>query len=168
MKKIIIINGKPGEGKDLFASFLKEAFDENRIEAIIYSSVDQVKRAANILGWNGTKTPENRDALSKLKDLSSSCWNGPFKDMDHIARGIKEDQALILMIREPAEIEKFVFAWPNTKTILIQRDIYDASNNHADLCVEDYRYDMYIENNSIEYDLLASAKLFVENYLEGE
>ena len=50
MKKILVINGMAGAGKDTFVSFLKQYFNILHI-----SMVDIAKKAAKDAGWNGEK-----------------------------------------------------------------------------------------------------------------
>ena len=65
-KKIVIINGSGGVGKDTFVDFCKEFTNVRNI-----SSVDKVKEAAKILvNWNGEKDEKSRKLLSDLKRIS--------------------------------------------------------------------------------------------------
>ena len=50
MKRIIILNGYPKSGKSLFATYLQEAYSKHNIKAHNVSSVDNVKKAAILLG----------------------------------------------------------------------------------------------------------------------
>ena len=58
-KKVIIINGTGGSGKDTFVEFCSEFKNVMNI-----SSVDKVKEAASILvGWNGEKDEKSMKLL---------------------------------------------------------------------------------------------------------
>ena len=65
-KKIVIINGSGGVGKDAFVEFCGEFTCVKNI-----SSVDKVKEAAKVLvNWDGTKDDKSRKLLVDLKRLS--------------------------------------------------------------------------------------------------
>ena len=51
--KIAIINGSAGVGKDTFVKYVKESYTLGTIVNV--STIDDVKRAARILGWDGIK-----------------------------------------------------------------------------------------------------------------
>ena len=72
MKKVFVINGEAGCGKDTFVSLcqdaiVEEGFSSSRIVNV--SMVDKIKEIAIMCGWDGKKTPESRKFLSDLKDL---------------------------------------------------------------------------------------------------
>ena len=74
-KKVIIINGTGGSGKDTFVNFCSEFSN-----IINISSVDKVKEAAKILvGWNGEKDEVSRKLLVDLKQLSVDYNDEPTK-----------------------------------------------------------------------------------------
>lgn len=56
MLKTVIINGTGGSGKDTFVELCKE-YVEKMDNYYIYnrSSVDKIKEAAVIVGWDGSK-----------------------------------------------------------------------------------------------------------------
>ena len=73
MKKIVVINGSGGSGKTTFVSMVKKYASVCEI-----SSVERIKQAATLLGWNGDKTEKDRKFLSDLKFLSSAYNNLSF------------------------------------------------------------------------------------------
>lgn len=102
IKKIIIINGSGGVGKDAFAKrVIEETLKlskriipvENedycvnpeifyRIDNITtnnISTIDYVKNIARMFGWNGEKSEKDRKMLSDLKDLMTVYNDYPFK-----------------------------------------------------------------------------------------
>lgn len=102
IKKIIIINGSGGVGKDAFAKrVIEETLKlskriipvENedycvdpevfyRIDNIItnnISTIDCVKNIAKMFNWNGEKSEKDRKMLSDLKDLMTVYNDYPFK-----------------------------------------------------------------------------------------
>lgn len=101
-KKVIIINGSGGVGKDAFAkrvieetiklakrivSVENEDYCVNpevfyRIDNIItnnISTIDCVKNIAKMFNWNGEKSEKDRKMLSDLKDLMTVYNDYPFK-----------------------------------------------------------------------------------------
>ena len=63
-KLVVIINGRGTSGKDTCISFI------NSFKVMNVSSIDPIKEAATILGWNGVKTKKARKYLSDMKKLS--------------------------------------------------------------------------------------------------
>jgi hypothetical protein len=164
MLKLIIINGYPESGKDTFVNFCREFTDVNHV-----SSVYPAKQALRVLGWDGKeKTPEVRDALSTLKDLSTSLFDGP---MQYIKSKIKEykdypDNLLMFVdAREPAELKKYRNNLGAT-IIFIDREPKGLPKNHADNNVKNFQYDFIIDNHGTLEQLKQRASEFVNNILE--
>ena len=167
--KIYILNGKAGSGKTTFFKLIKE---KCRNYVYNYSTVDLVKKVAYGCGWNGSKTPENRKFLSDLKDLLTEWDDVPYKDcLKEIKRITSladiydvehDDWAIFIDCREPKEIQKFVDRL-GAKTIFIDRKIEDYNaSNHADANVENFEYDIVINNNGTLEDLAAVAMNFIK------
>ena len=167
--KIYILNGKAGSGKTTFFKLIKE---KCRNYVYNYSTVDLVKKVAYGCGWDGSKTPENRKFLSDLKDLLTEWDDVPYKDcLKEIKRITSladiydvehDDWAIFIDCREPKEIQKFVDRL-GAKTIFIDRKIEDYNaSNHADANVENFEYDIVINNNGTLEDLAAVAMNFIK------
>lgn len=159
-KKIIIINGTGGAGKDTFVSFCSE------IEKVLnISTVDKVKEAAAILvGWNGEKDEVSRKLLVDLKQLSIAYNDAPTKYICSMAEKFKgsEDNLMFIHIREAEEIEK-AKKLLDAKTLLITNPrVQLITSNDSDGKVNEYKYDYYIENDGTLEDLKEKAKNFVE------
>ena len=159
-KKIIIINGTGGAGKDTFVSFCSEVTGVLNV-----STVDKVKEAAKILvGWNGEKDEISRKLLVDLKQLSISYNDAPTKYICNMADKFKEssDNLMFVHIREAEEIEK-AKKLLNAKTLLITNPrVQLITSNDSDGKVNEYKYDYYIENDGTLEDLKEKAKNFVE------
>lgn len=158
MKKVFILNGSGGVGKDTFVRFCcKYALVMHE------SSVYEVKKIAKFAGWNGGKTEKDRKFLSDLKDLLIAYNDRPF---DYMRRCIKvfEDsfcEILFIDVREPAEIDRAKREF-NAETILVVNNrVEPIASNHADSCVYNYEYDYTIYNNSTIEDLDRAAKEFI-------
>ena len=170
---IIIINGRGGVGKDTFVKFCMESPLITFIENM--STIEPIKGVATMLGWDQEKTPEARKFLSDLKDLSSEFNDFPYqfvikrlKDRLRLFEDFGIDKFIIFIhSREPEEIARFVKDL-GAKTLLIKRNTNEVYLNHADLKVENYRYDYTIENNGILEEFRDKAIDFVYRTLKKE
>lgn len=188
IKKIIIINGSGGVGKDAFA---KRVIEETARLAkkncsngitdpkILYSinnisTVDYVKKLARNFGWDGSKIEKDRKMLSDLKDLLTNYNDYPFKKVtEYIETWLSYQKAsekdkydhsfLFVHCREPKEIERLKNQYPlHTFTLLVQNPkVTKVTSNHADKEVENYDYDFIVVNDS---DLVALRKVAVDFY----
>lgn len=102
-KKVFIINGSGGVGKDTFCEYVG-----HYAKVKVISSIDLVKDYASKMGWNGSKTPRDRKFLSDLKDLLTKYNDYPFRDICQKVLWFKEDdnEFLFIHIREPEEIDR--------------------------------------------------------------
>ena len=160
MKKIFILNGSGGVGKDTFVDLVS-----NYIPTIHFSSVTKVKEIAKAIGWDGGKTEKDRKFLSDLKLLCTEYNNMPFNSMNEKVSEFINSNAefLFLDIREPNEIEIAKRAF-NAETILVKRNfVKHITSNMADGNVYNYQYDHIIENNGSIDDLDMAAKMFVNS-----
>lgn len=134
----------------------------------IISTVDKVKEAYALLGWDGEKSEKHRKALSDIKDISTKALDHPFnyikQNIDYFFSPISDDEILFIHSREPEEIKRLVDCF-GCKTLFIRNDsVPDITSNHADANVEKYKnYDYIINNNGDFKRLDAQAKNFVEN-----
>lgn len=156
----IVINGMPTVGKDTFVDYCIEVLQSKGIAAAKVSSVDAVKQAAAILGWDGVKDAKGRQFLSDLKDMSTQLYEGPMnymqqKVLDHAG------SVMFFFIREPEEIAKFVEAFPGSLTVIVKRNVAERFDNHADSRVERYDYDCYTHNDGDLDKLRNKAEAFV-------
>ena len=159
-KRVFIINGSGGCGKDTFVSLVSDIS-----YTINFSSVDKVKEIATIIGWDGGKTEKDRKFLSDLKLLCTDYNDMPLNSMKDKYEEFLDSHAnfLFLHIREPEEIEraKRIF---NAKTILIKRDsVEHITSNMADANVFNYSYDIVINNNEGIEELEDKAYSFVKD-----
>ena len=161
-KKIFVINGSGGVGKDTFVQFVSEFYCRLTNKQVInYSSVDEIKKIAKDIGWTGSKTERDRKFLCDLKLIVSEYNDLPFAAMRGKVDAFKH-------IREPEEIKRAVQEF-NAITILVKRDnIPHITSNLADDRVFNYDYDIVIDNNSTEADLKEVANIFVTDVLQNK
>ncbi len=164
-KKIFIINGSGGIGKDTFVELVSEL-----VPTLNFSSVNKVKQIAKEIGWDGiSKTEKDRKFLSDLKILTSEYCDMPFQNMKQKVKEFNKDeinQCLFLHIREPEEIKRAVEEF-NAETILVTRDtVKQITSNMADANVYNYKYDYTVTNNGTIEDLKKVAEYFVKEHVE--
>ena len=171
--QIVIINGRAGVGKDQFVTEVKNLIGEYR--CYNHSTVEFTKFVAICAGWRQDKTPENRLFLSKLKKLLTEWDDIPYKkalievrDCERYAKAHKcEDQSVLFIhCREPEEIERFVTGL-DAHTLLIKRAAADEveQSNPSDENVENYAYDVIVDNNGTIEELRESARTYIEQVL---
>lgn len=158
-----IINGEPQAGKDTLVSLFRDiiAEYENHKTVLNYSSVDKVKELALKIGWDGVKDDKGRKLLSDLKSVLNDYNDLPyqsliaFKKSSDVLLGI-DNYYLFFHIREPEQIERLKKELNCITIIVTSNRISKKFNNKSDNSVNNYNYDITIENNS-------SIDLFKEN-----
>lgn len=134
----------------------------------IISTIDPVKEIATNIGWDGKKDVKSRKFLSDLKDALTE-W----KDLPHqwcitkIEELSYNTDLLFIDCREPQEIQRFVDEY-GALTMIVQRGEYTPIGNHADDNVDNYQYDIVIDNNRGLEELLQEATIFVETFIMEE
>lgn len=164
----MIVNGLPGSGKTTMEMIIKEYFKEN-LNVCIHSSIDDVKKVAQSIGWDGTKNGKNRKFLSDLKKLLNEFNDFSLQKLCEVYESLKkENQNSLLLIdcREPDEIKKLVKQF-NAITLCIKRSSCEniEFSNDSDKNVYNYNYDYYIYNNgSLEELKDKTIKLVMDIY----
>jgi hypothetical protein len=158
----VLLNGYPISGKDLFANYLFLEAEMKGWNTQLFSSADEAKKIAKtIFGWNGEKTDEWRIRLSKLVDYLDSKYDSSYVALKKIFLQYKQNNInnlIVVMFREPEKIEKLKSLCLDENieflTIFVSRKtakkacIMKTDNCHSDMNVENYQYDICIENNS--------------------
>lgn len=154
MKKVFILNGSGGVGKDTFVSLVGIL----AVPVTHLSSITPAKELAKQIEWSGGKTEKDRKFLSDLKDLMTEYNDYPLqylkKQVDFFLHDQDHYQVCFIDIREPREIEKAAKAF-NATTVLVTAEgrVDPISTNHADDGVYDYQYDFYVDNSGTIDDL---------------
>lgn len=158
-KRVVIINGGGGSGKDTFAEFCAK-----HTNVINISSVDRVKDAAKILvGWDGTKDEKSRKLLVDLKKLSIDYNNYPTTYILEEYKKFLASEANILFIhiREISEIKKLKELLNAETILLVNPRVPKITSNTSDANVNDYTYDYTVENAGTLEDLEQKAIEFI-------
>ena len=168
---VVVINGTGGSGKDTFVEqCMNLTLEKNGYFIKNISSVDKVKEAAMIVGWNGAKEEKDRKFLSDFKQLVQEYNNNCFEYMkdqyDDLVRSANEtnlEAILFLHIREIHEIKKAVEMF-NAKTLLVYNNrVKQIVSNESDANVFRYDYDYIILNDSTISELEKKAAIFMAN-----
>lgn len=160
-KRIVILNGTGGSGKDTFIDFCKKY-----AKVMNASSIDKVKEIAKLVGWDGGKTDKDRKFLADLKHLTTEYNDMAFNDIKKSVKKFldNDDEILFIHIREPKEIEKAKKEF-NAVTLLVKREgLENIETNDADKNVDNYSYDYVIYNSTLE-KLENDAKKFVNEIM---
>lgn len=158
---VIVINGAAQAGKDTIVS-MSQALLSNSFYIENISTVDIIKKVAIELGWNGIKDERSRKFLSDLKDLSVKYNNGPFKYVCSKIDMLKDLKSMIFVhAREPWEIEKIKKKY-HAITLLVRRPGLIEFKNHADMEVENFKYDYVINNKGTIENLQVEVSKFLK------
>lgn len=165
--KILVINGYPRSGKDTFAEYLGKAWGAScEAQCRIISTVDIPKDIARTwFNWDGEKTPKMREFLSEMKklldtyfDLTEFMIETTRRSIDEVAKDGDGEPLIILHCREPEKIKEIQKKYNNVTTLFVIRDkakqdALKQQTNSADLNVEKFKYDIYVDNNGTFYEL---------------
>ena len=146
MKKVIVINGRGGAGKDTLCGLAAETYRVRNV-----SSITPIKNIAGQVGWEGGKEDRDRKFLADLKQLVTEYNDFPNEYLLAQCREFMstDEELMFVHIREPEQIAHFVAtAGCGVLTLLIRRDTgKELYGNAADDNVEKYSYDLIYENN---------------------
>ena len=161
-KKVIVINGKGGVGKDTLCDAVSRKY-----AVLNCSSITPIKDAAEQLGWGSNdKSDKARKFLSDLKMLSSGFNDFPFNyllDMYDWFVDNETAQVMFVHIREPEEIAKFKAKIPECKTLLVKSSRVERTfGNMADDNVDSYNYDYVYYNDKPLEEVEADFMEFFE------
>lgn len=167
-KKVIVVNGKGGVGKDTLCDAVNKVYNCRMI-----SSIDPIKQAAKIVGWDGQKDQRSRLFLSDLKRLVTE-YNDYTNTylVEKYEEFMKDDHTDILFvcIREAKSIDKFKASVDtDVDTLLIKRPEidYDIIGNISDDKVFGYDYDYVFFNSLSLEEERRNFILFISEIVNG-
>lgn len=162
-KKVFIINGSGGVGKDEFLKVLNQFVT---VEHIYIST--PAKQLAIIIGWNGSKTEKDRKFLSDLKELIDRYNDGNYTYVASTVAAFKSGfvfskaKALFVDMREPKDIARGVADFGAQTVLVTNERVKPIDSNMADAGVFNYHYDYQIRNNGSLIDLQRLALKFAK------
>ena len=126
--KTILVSGKSGSGKDMFASFLKDELKQQGLRVIVTHYADPVKFfAEKYFGWNGEKDIAGRRLLQTLgtdwvRTVLPNYWVGVITGfLDAMEPNNQFDVAIVADTRFPNEIELPYEVLEDVTTVRINR-----------------------------------------------
>jgi hypothetical protein len=153
--KILVVNGKPLSGKDVFC----QTIYEKRGLVFPYSTIDEVKLLATQLGWDGVKDEKGRKFLSDLKDAMTAYNDLP---REYVLKQIKQkcelyrstpeiidDMIFLIQSRESTDIERWEKENGARSLLIIKKlETTDVTHwrNHADDEVWNHSYHYRLKN----------------------
>lgn len=165
-KKVIIINGVGGAGKDTFCEIVSRYYKVKNI-----SSIDPIKKIAEYGGWEWSdKSLSGRRLLSDLKlafilynDLPNRYLISAYEQFSH-----DDNEIMFVHIREPLEIKKFANSISGDCITLLVKSFRTDNvifGNESDDKVEEFQYDYSYANNhsleNLENDVLTFFKKMI-------
>lgn len=164
-KKIVIINGSATKGKDSFCNLC-----DLYIPTLAISTVDVVKQAYTMFGWDGDKSEIHRKALSDIKDIATKNLDHPFNLIKNKIELFRQSDCKLMFIhtREPEEIERFVREFGCITLLIRNPNVKSITSNHADAEVENYNYDYVIYNDGTIDDLNIKVKEFINEIFKED
>jgi hypothetical protein len=157
MKKILIMNGSGGVGKDTFVAALK------KFRPVMHTSiVKPVKDLATTIGWNGMKSEKDRKFLSDLKVLIDEYNDYNYKlvarEVDFFLNQDDYFQIFCIDMREKKDIDRLVKQFGAKKVLVTRDSVKQVTSNIADAGVYEVDYDYFIHNDGTIEDLDNKAK----------
>lgn len=164
--KTLLISGKSGSGKDIFASFLKDELEKNGLRVIITHYADPVKFfAEKYFKWDGVKDEKGRHLLQTLgtdwvRTVLPNYWVGVITGfLDAMEPNDQFDVAIIADTRFPNEIELPYDVLEDITTVRIKRMNPDGTlwinpvlteeqkNHPSETSLDNYVFDYTIIND---------------------
>ena len=149
-KKVIVINGAGGVGKDTLCEMAAVRYKVKNV-----SSITPIKELASQCGWGGEKSDKARKFLSDLKRLTTEYNDFPTNWIynEYLEFLKSEEELMFVHIREAGEISKFVNKTEGKAVTLLIRggkrfEGREKYGNASDDLVEEYEYDFYFTNDN--------------------
>ena len=190
---IFVINGTGASGKDKLVKYVQDYMLDDRYSFNI-SSIDPVREAAHVLisasiGNDCADETEKekpdwyRTMLSSMKLVWDNVWTNSVSSLQYIIKKIRtcfpsDEQrcAIFVHIREPENIQALINAYEEGKVLPLETsqlctmlvtgrvDPHQYSN-HSDQNVDNFNYDIVIDNSKGLEDLSKAARI-IANAIE--
>lgn len=180
MDKVIIISGKSGAGKDMFAHLMKERLESQGKKVLTIHYGDAVKWVLrDFYNWDGQKDEKGRTLLQHIgtdvvRAKYPNFWTGIVAGL---VSALEEDfdVALIPDARFPNEVEIVMDMVPNSVCVRIERKNPDGSPwvnpaftpeqlaHPSETSLDEYVFDYIVHNDSGLQELKESAITLLED-----
>lgn len=169
MKYLVVVNGYSGSGKDEFCIECRKALIQKSVSAYIEHSSDRAKTFLYEMGWDGERTPEVRQLLTDLVAFGEST-GAQLKRLYSLDRYISSNSIVFYHERNPVEIQKIVDHYKEQEyikviTVFVNRGILNK-NEKDRWGLEEFSYDVMVNNFGTLEDLKNAAVAFCEQFLE--
>ena len=166
--KVVLINGAGGSGKDtLVELFRTYVFNDYTVGNI--STIDKIKSIAQTMGWKGEKDEKGRQFLADLKEAWTNYNNGANEEVlqnilnwEYDEQFFNKEVILFVHCREPEALQWFIEKLEKRHidvcSLLVERSGIEEFSNSADKRVEQFEYDIIIQNNGTLEHLEKIAK----------
>ena len=165
MKKILLISGKSGSGKDQVATYMEDYLKEDNQKVLVTHFADPVKFfLKQHYGYTGAKTPEERSLLQRIgtdvvKNKYPDYWGNI---ISQFISAVKDewDYAIIPDFRFPDELMCIKdFNQTSILTLRVNRYAKEGKSyinpkmtieqlNHiSENALDNFHFDLYINNN---------------------
>lgn len=174
MTNVILLSAKAQNGKDTFASMLRDELGDRDKKTIIVHYADLLKHICkSFFNWDGNKDIRGRSLLQYvgtdvIREKQPDFWVSFVVNVISMFP-TEWDYVIVADTRFDNEIEVMKNSFP-TKTIRIFRTGFDNGltedqKNHAsETSLDDYRFDYYVENKSLS-SLRDAAKFICEDIM---
>ena len=146
MNGTIIISGKSGSGKDMFAQFLKEELAKHNKKALVIHYADAVKWfCRDFLDWDGKKDEVGRTLLQMVgtdivRKIHPNFWTGIVVGLIQAFEPTSNfDIAIVPDARFPNEVDISLSSLKNCVSVRIERKNADGTDWVNPLLTEDQR-----------------------------
>ncbi len=170
MRYILIINGFPMSGKDLFCSMLGEISD---IPVFTTSWVEYIKLIAPEYGWDGKKDLKGRKLLADLTDKNNNLCFDFVIEKEGTISSVKDEFIYCIHARRPKDIQDLKDYYTKLDdyrviTVCIRR--FEVENrlqsNSADEEIFNFIYEYYLFNNLSISEFRGSTEIFYKDLVK--
>ena len=167
MVTLVVINGHSGSGKDTFVEYCR-AYNRmtRKMPFFNYHRSDFAKFMLEMMGWNGYKSTKTRKLLADIVDFGEETGYNLEKLCERVE--LHKEQIIFYHDRDPKSIEnilnKYYFDKDcNVITLLVSRQCGEEITVEKDTWgIENYTYDVTIDNSGTIEDLKQKAVEFME------
>ena len=169
MKKIILISGKAGSGKDTFAEELKDQLNEINRYVLIVHYADLVKHIATVFyDWNGEKDEYGRGLLQRIgtdifREYDKDYWVNHLQGVIGVLKD-RWDYVIVPDCRFPNEIT----CWDGYDSISVRinrsfsTSLSEKQQQHAsETALDDFEFDVNFSFVDLD-DVRSQVSDFIE------